>query len=188
MKRRFFPRAARWSFPTTLLLGFLPTAMVCAGDVLEITRDTVLDPGRTYGRIEIKASNLTIDGRGAWLLGPAAAKASPRPSDFQGVAILARGVSNIRLRNINVRGWETGLKIEDAAEWQVEHCDFSRNFDDPAFGWGENGRRGGIILECVGNQPSVAAGPITSGTPACWLMPRTTRSRTTTSPMPPIPR
>jgi len=123
--------------------------MARADDVLEITRDTVLDPGRTYGRIEIRASNVTVDGRGAWLLGPAAAKASPRPADFQGVAIFARGVSNVRLRNVNARGWETGLKVENAAQWQVDRCDFSRNYHDPSFGWGENGRRGGIILERV---------------------------------------
>jgi parallel beta-helix repeat protein len=117
--------------------------------VLEVTRDTVLDPTRTYGRIEIKAPNLKLDGRGAWLLGPATGKANPKPDDFQGVAIHARGVSNVQLRNVNARGWETALEVEDGTRWQVEHCDFSRNFHDPAFGWGENGRRGGILLERV---------------------------------------
>jgi len=62
------------------------------------------------------------------------------------MAIHAQGVSNVRLRNVNARGWETGLKVENAQGWQVENCDFSRNFHDPSFGWGENGRRGGIIL------------------------------------------
>ncbi|MFO0929460.1 MAG: PKD domain-containing protein [Gemmataceae bacterium] len=32
--------------------------------------------------------------------------------------------------------------------WTVG-CNFSGNFHDPAFGWGENGRRGGIVLERV---------------------------------------
>jgi hypothetical protein len=149
MKLALFPLAVGLRILASMLLGFLPVAVVHADQVLEITRDTVLDPGQTYGRIEIKSSNVTVDGRGAWVLGPAAAKANPRPADFQGVAILARGVSNVRLRNVNVRGWETGLKVESAAEWQVDHCDFSRNFHDPAFGWGENGRRGGIVLERV---------------------------------------
>ena len=31
--------------------------------VLEITRDTVLDPAKTYGPIVIRASSVTIDGR-----------------------------------------------------------------------------------------------------------------------------
>jgi parallel beta-helix repeat protein len=138
------------SWVTAILLGgSLPSGLVCAGDALVIARDAVLDPGQTYGRIEIRASNVTLDGRGAWLLGPAATKENPRPADFQGVAIVAHGVSNVRLRNINARGWETGLKVENAELWQVDHCDFSRNFHDPTFGWGENGRRGGILLERV---------------------------------------
>ena len=37
----------------------------------------------------------------------------------------------------------------DGQGWTVEGCDFSDNFHDPAFGWGENGRRGGILLERV---------------------------------------
>jgi parallel beta-helix repeat protein len=133
-----------------LLFGAFHVAEARAdGDVLEITRDAVLDPTRTYGHIQIKASNLTVDGRGASLLGPAAGKTSPRAGDFQGVAIHARGVSNVKLRDLNARGWETGLRIEDGANWQIERCDFSRNFHDPSFGWGENGRRGGIILDHV---------------------------------------
>ncbi len=38
-------------------------------DVLIISKDVQLDPQRTYGRIEIRASNITVDGRGAWLIG-----------------------------------------------------------------------------------------------------------------------
>jgi hypothetical protein len=143
------PRIVRLLTLASLFAVALPAAGVQAVDVLEITGDTVLDPARTYGRIVIKASNLMVDGRGAWLLGPAAAKTRPRPGDFQGVAIEARGVSNVRLRNVNARGWETGLKVSDSANWEIERCDFSHNFDDPAFGWGENSRRGGIILERV---------------------------------------
>jgi parallel beta-helix repeat protein len=50
---------------------------------------------------------------------------------------------------VNAKGWETGLKITDGSGWHVEHCNFSDNFHDPKFGWGENGRRGGIVLERV---------------------------------------
>ena len=31
--------------------------------------------------------------------------------------------------------------------WHIENCNFSDNFHDPKFGWGENGRRGGIVLD-----------------------------------------
>ena len=114
---------------------------------LVITQDTVLDPAKTYSQIVIKASGITIDGRGAWLVG---AKQGAT-KDFQRVAIAARSVSHVTLKNLNAKGWETGLQIEDGSHWLVEHCDFSDNFHDPDFGWGENGRRGGIVLTRVSN-------------------------------------
>ena len=112
---------------------------------LVITQDTVLDPAKTYSQIVIKASGITIDGRGAWLVGAKQGAAK----DFQHVAIAAQGVSHVTLKNLNAKGWETGLQIEDGSEWLIENCDFSDNFHDPDFGWGENGRRGGIVLTRV---------------------------------------
>ncbi len=110
---------------------------------LEIAGDTTLDPQKTYGSLVIKASNVTIDGHGAWLIGAR----EGNPKGFKGVAISAAGVSNVTLKNVNAKGWETGLKIADGTGWHIENCDFSDNFHDPRFGWGENGRRGGIVLE-----------------------------------------
>jgi parallel beta-helix repeat protein len=112
---------------------------------LIVERDTTLDPERSYSNIVIKASDVTIDGRGAWLVGAAGGD----PREFRGTAITATGVSNVTLRNVNAKGWETGLSIKDASGWTIEGCDFSDNFHDPRFGWGENGRRGGIVLERV---------------------------------------
>ncbi len=111
----------------------------------EIHQDTVLDPAKTYGRIVIRASHITLDGRGARIVGATAGN----PREFQGVAISAKGVSRVTLKNLRVQGWETGLKIEDGSQWSIENCDLSDNFHDPEFGWGENGRRGGIVLEKV---------------------------------------
>ncbi len=115
--------------------------------VLEITTDTKLDPQVAYGQIVVKASGVVIDGNGAVLVGPAAA--AGKPAEYQGVAVLAEGVSDVTLRNVKARGWETGLVVRDGSGWLIEGCDFSDNFHDPAFGWGENGRRGGILLERV---------------------------------------
>lgn len=114
-------------------------------EVLEITADTTLDPQRTYGAIVVKKSGVTIDGRGAWLIGTK----EGNPKEFTGVAISAAGVSNVTLKNVNAKAWETGLKIADGSGWHVENCNFSDNFHDPKFGWGENGRRGGMVLERV---------------------------------------
>ena len=104
------------------------------------------------------------------------------------MAVSAKGVSRVTLKNLNAKGWETGLQIEDGSGWLVENCDFSDNFHDPEFGWGENGRRGGIVLERVTavdappepGQPRL--GRLRAGRLArqhCW---RTTTSRTRRTP------
>ena len=115
------------------------------GDDLIITEDTVLDPNLEYGRIIIRGSNITVDGRGAWLVGPKFAQAK----EFQQTAVFSEGTSGVTLRNVNAKGWETGLHVKDSNGWKIEGCNFSDNFHDPEFGWGENGRRGGILLENV---------------------------------------
>lgn len=114
---------------------------------LEVTSDITLDPGKIYGAIVVKKSGVTIDGKGAWLIG--ASKGAPK--GFKGIAVSADGVSQVTLKNVNAKGWETGLQIRKGSGWTVEGCNFSDNFHDPDFGWGENGRRGGIVLEGVTN-------------------------------------
>jgi parallel beta-helix repeat protein len=125
-----------------MLLTLLAPLCLTLSPPLEITSDTVLDPAKTYGPLIIKASNVTIDGRGAAVVGRTAGE----PREFKGTGVFAQGVSGVTLKNVRVQGWETGLKVEDGSDWRIEHCDFSDNFHDPAFGWGENGRRGGIVL------------------------------------------
>jgi len=123
-----------------LVLLALPGA-----DPVVITADTVLDPAKTYGSIVIKASNVTVDGRGATIVGAT----SGDPKTFKGVGIRAEGVSSVTIKNVVVKGFETGLHVSDGSDWRVTGCDFSDNFHDPEFGWGEQGRRGGILLERV---------------------------------------
>jgi parallel beta-helix repeat protein len=114
---------------------------------LEITQDTVLDPAKSYGRIVIKASGITIDGRGAWVIG---AKQG-NPKDYKNIGISAKSVSRVTLKNLNAKGWQTGLMVEDGSQWLIENCNLSDNFHDPEYGWhwGELDRRGGIVLERV---------------------------------------
>lgn len=132
-------------FITHGALGGFAHAAAGAGPVLEVTSDISLDPRRTYGAIVVKQSGVTIEGHGAWLVG-AAGRAT---KDFKGTAISAEGVSGVTLKNVNAKGWETGLAVRDGEGWTVEGCNFSDNFHDPEFGWGENGRRGGIVWERV---------------------------------------
>ena len=129
-------------------LVLLPTVVSAQQAALEITADIRLDPARTYGALIIRKSGVTIDGQGAWLVG-APQDSGLATKDYKGTAILAEGVSNVTLRNINARGWETGLVVRQGSGWLIENCSFSDNFHDPDFGWGENGRRGGILLDHV---------------------------------------
>jgi parallel beta-helix repeat protein len=161
LQNLFRPRPLKTMFALCVIVGFFQ--LLASGDgnsiaadqaqapatteklppATEITQNTTLDPEKVYGRLIIKASNITIDGRGAKIVGAKTGSAK----QFQGIGILAEGVSNVTLTNVRVSGWETGLKIVNAEGWTVSDCDFSGNFHDPDFGWGEQGRRGGIVLE-----------------------------------------
>ena len=121
-----------------------PRVVAQADQVIEIKSSGKLDPQAVGGQLIVTASNITIDGGGLTLVG-----GSGNPKTFKGTAISAKGVSNVTLKNFNAVGWETGLKIVDGEGWTIENCDFSGNFHDPEFGWGENGRRGGIVLDRV---------------------------------------
>ena len=99
-------------------------AQEAAKPALEITKDTVLDPAKTYGRIVIKASGITIDGHGAWVVGATQGD----PKDYKDVGVSAKGVSKVTLKNLNVKGWQIGLNVEDGSEWLIENCNFSENF------------------------------------------------------------
>ncbi len=114
------------------------------GRVIEIKSSITIDPSMLGAQLVVTTSNVTIDGGGLTSKG-----GSGIPKSFKGIAIFARGVSHVTLRNFKASGWETGLKIIDGEGWTIENCDFSDNFHDPDFGWGENGRRGGIVLENV---------------------------------------
>jgi parallel beta-helix repeat protein len=114
-------------------------------EAMIIMEDTKLDPAKRYSRIVIAASDITIDGNGATLIGASEGD----PKDYRGVAIEAEGIDRVVLRNVRAKGFETGLRIARGTGWTIEGCDFSDNFHDPRFGWGENGRRGGILLERV---------------------------------------
>lgn len=141
------PRGLR----TALLLATLaaipaaPPARGADRPVLEIFADTVLDPDVVLGGIVVRASGVTIDGAGTLILG----SEEGDPKGFAGTGIRAEGVSDVTLANVRVRGFERGLHVVDGERWTIRDCDFSDNFHDPRFGWGENGARGGILLERV---------------------------------------
>jgi hypothetical protein len=114
-----------------------------------ITGDTTLEGGELLNtRLIVRASHITIDGNGTTLVGPA------KPGDLiaferAGTGVEARGCVNVTLKNIKVKGFESGLVLTDCRGWLVEGCDFSDNYHNPGHGWGELPARGGIILKDV---------------------------------------
>jgi hypothetical protein len=81
---------------------------------LEIVADTVLDPAKTCGRVMITTSGVTVDVRRARVVG-----SGGDPKSCRGVGVTAAGVSGVTLKNLTVRGFETGLRVENGRGWTV---------------------------------------------------------------------
>ena len=151
MRACLFWTALAIAFDVAGICGFTPavaadntTSRQPADRIIEIKSSVTIDPSMLGAQLVVTASDITIDGGGHLSKG-----SGGTPKAFKGTAISARGVSNVTLKNFKASGWETGLRVIDGEGWTVENCDFSDNFHDPDFGWGENGRRGGIVLENV---------------------------------------
>jgi parallel beta-helix repeat protein len=114
-----------------------------------VTQDTVLTPKDVLrARIVVKASHITLDGQDLELVGPGN-QTDLKSFEGAGPAILVEGCTNVTIKNVKARGFETGLMMKDCRAPVVEACDFSRNYTNPEFGWGEMPPRGGMILEGV---------------------------------------
>lgn len=115
--------------------------------VLVITNDTMLEPGaKLAARLVVRTSHVTIDGRGATLTGPGR-PGNVRSFDEAGIGILVEGAVNVTLRNIRAHGFLIGLVVRKSEAVTVEGCDFSENYHNPDYGWGELPARGGILLQ-----------------------------------------
>ena len=111
---------------------------------LTVTKDITLDKDAVLSTpLVIEADNVTIDGNGATIQGPG------QPGElktFVGAGVFSEGHSNITIRNLKVRGFESGLVATDGQNWLIENCDFSDNYHNPDYGWGDYKRVGGMIL------------------------------------------
>ena len=115
--------------------------------VLVVTNDMTFEPGARLGAILlVRASHVTIDGRGASLIGPGR-KGDLSSYEKAGIGILVEGAAGVVLRNMRVHGFATGLVVRESEAVVVEECDFSDNYHNPRHGWGELPPRGGILFE-----------------------------------------
>ncbi|HRZ37800.1 MAG TPA: right-handed parallel beta-helix repeat-containing protein [Candidatus Paceibacterota bacterium] len=116
---------------------------------LVITNDFVFAPGSSNSlRLLVRASHVTIDGQGATLVGPGRI-GDPESLESAGIGVLIEGAADVTLKNLNVRGFATGLVLRQVEGAVVEDCDFSDNYHNPGHGWGELPARGGILLDRV---------------------------------------
>lgn len=116
---------------------------------LQITTDTVLTPADVHNtRIVVAASNVTIDGQGLELIGPGI-PGNLDSFEKTGEAVLVDGYTNVTIRNLKARGFEIGLAMRNCKAPKVERCEFSHNYSNADFGWGELPPRGGMVLENV---------------------------------------
>jgi parallel beta-helix repeat protein len=138
----------RWTRVARLAaLAFLCTRPLLAQDAakpLVVTGNIALTRSRIETPIRIEKDGVVVDGGGAHLVGPG----SPgNPDTHTGVGIYAKGIKNVTLKNIKVSGFRRGLHLEDVATWKIENCDFSGNYHNPEYGWGDYDRVGGMIFD-----------------------------------------
>src|SRR5438128_704072 len=124
-------------YPLLALFALLAPMPQPAYREIVVSQNTTLDRNALVdARLVIRAGHVVIDGRGATLVGPA------HPGDLlsyenAGTGVRAEGVSDVTLRHLKAKGFATGLAITDGRNWRVENCDFSDNYHNPGFGWGE---------------------------------------------------
>lgn len=115
-----------------------------------IKEDTVFKPGvydfRDQDGLIIATDNITIDGNGAVLQGGFSSG-----KEFWGTGIKSEGYSEVRIKNLTVKGFNLGLDVKDGHNWVIENNDFSHNYTDPEFGWGDGPDFGALRLEKVYN-------------------------------------
>jgi parallel beta-helix repeat protein len=146
-----FARLAASRLMSACLLWVAVPAQAAGASVrtIEVTRDLVLEKDTLLSaRLVIRASNVTVDGQGATLVG-AGYTNDLKSLESAGVGILIEGAGGVTLTNIKARGFATGLVIRRAQAVSVAGCDFSDNYHHPKHGWGELPPRGGIYLEQV---------------------------------------
>ena len=114
-----------------------------------IDQNTTFEPDTELrARILVRGSHIAIEGNGLKLVGPGVS-GDLESFEGAGVGIYAEGVSNLRIDGVSVRGFETGMQLVYCNACVVESCDFSHNYDNPSFDWGELPPRGGLSLRGV---------------------------------------
>jgi parallel beta-helix repeat protein len=115
-----------------------------------ITENTTFQPGEydfSSGQgLIIAADGITLDGNGAILKGRG--KRGNKYS-YRGIGVYASGVDGVTVKGLTVTGFQLGMKVLHGRDWTIVNNDFSENYDDPDFGWGDGEPLGALMLEHV---------------------------------------
>ena len=113
-----------------------------------ITENVAFEPG-TYAfpageGITVAKDNLIIDGNGATLIGPGQVELGPE--SYAGIGLSGYHRFGVTVTNLKIQGFKIGLLIDDGEGWMVDGNDFSDNYHDPDYGWGDGPSYGGLLL------------------------------------------
>ncbi len=113
--------------------------------------------------ITVKGSHLTVDGNGAVLIG-GKEKGTANPQTplkefdygcgaaknealgYFGTGLFLDGVKDVTVKNLTVKNFELGAKLQGCSDCQLIGNDFSYNYHNPDHGWEEHEDLGGILL------------------------------------------
>jgi parallel beta-helix repeat protein len=94
----------------------------------------------------IRGRGVVIDGDGLTLTGPGRAGDL---ATFVGAGLRIEDAEDVTVRDLKVHGFRIGLAADRVEGLTLVGCDFSDNYHDPDFGWGDGERVGGIVLTDV---------------------------------------
>ncbi len=104
-----------------------PREIALDRDDIVVTGDVVVAPGTWRvadrngdGVLQVKTDGVTIDFRGATLVGNDAATEADA---FEGIGIRVAGARGVTIRNAVLRGFRVGIQAEDCVNLRIEGCD-----------------------------------------------------------------
>lgn len=113
-----------------------------------ITNNIIFEPGEYEFKdglgLIVAADGITIDGNGAMIRGRGR---EGNIHTYAGIGLFSNGFSNVTVKNIALRGFQTGMKVMNGSHWTIANNDLSYNYSDPDYGWGDGEPFGALHLE-----------------------------------------
>jgi hypothetical protein len=92
------------------------TASAAVPEII-VTNNLMLEPGQHSARLIVRASQVSIDGNGATLVGPGQI-GDPKSLETAGVGVLIEGATGVTLNNIQVHAFGAACWSAKRRPWQ----------------------------------------------------------------------